>query len=73
MHPKDHCLALRVMPDCDREGLIFLSTPIIDSFSCTPFISEHRFCNNAVTSFADFRHIVMVLRWRLMMSLHSVV
>ena len=54
------------MPDCDREGRRFLSTftPVIDSFSCTPFISERRFSNNAVTWIADVRHIVMTLLWR---------
>ena len=52
-----------MMPDPDREGRIFLSipTPMIDSFSCTPFISDRRFFNNAVTSIADVRHIVMTL------------
>ena len=63
-----------MMPDCDREGRIFLSTPYTHdrSFSCTPFISENRFFNSAVTLIADVRHIVMTLLWRLMTSLRSV-
>ena len=28
--------------------------PMIDSFSGTPFLSEHRFFNNAVTSVAEY-------------------
>ena len=44
-----------MMPDSDRKGRIFYLplTPMIDSFSCTPFISECRFFNNAVTLIAD--------------------
>ena len=42
-----HHEACRVMPDCDREGRIFLSTPYNHDrfffFSCTPFISERNF------------------------------
>ena len=36
---------------------------MIDSFSCTPFISEHRhrFFKNAVTLIADICHVVMTL------------
>ena len=42
------------MPDCDLEGRIFLPlTLTIDSFSCTPFISERRFLNTAVNLIAD--------------------
>ena len=47
-------------------------TPMINFFSCTPFISEHRFLHNAVTLIADIRHIVMTLMWHLMTPLHSV-
>ena len=28
IHPEDHCLGSRVMPDCDCEGWIFLSIPL---------------------------------------------
>ena len=45
---------------------------MIDCFSCTSFISERRFFDNAVTSTADVRDIVMTLLWRLMASSHSV-
>ena len=38
---------------------------MIDSFSYTPFTSERRSSNNAVTSIADVRHIVITLLWRL--------
>ena len=62
-----------MMPDCDREGQSFLSTLtlIIESFSCTLFISERRlffinerrfFFIKAVTSIADIRDIVIILR-----------
>ena len=44
---------------------------MIDSFSCTPFISERRFFNNAVTSIADVHHVVILL-WLLMAPLHLV-
>ena len=39
-----HHEACRVMPDRDREGRIFLSTPHTNDrfFSCTSFISECR-------------------------------
>ena len=37
------------MLDCDLVPL----TTMIDYFSCTPFISERRFFNNAVISIAD--------------------
>ena len=56
-----------------RVGFFYLPlTPMIDYFSCTSFISERRFVNNAVTSIADVRHIVMTLLWLLMTSIHSV-
>ena len=50
-----------MMPDSEHEGQIFYLplTPMIDSFPCTTFISDHRSFNNAVTSIADFHHIVM--------------
>ena len=38
---------------------------MIDSFSYTPFTSERRSSNNAVTSIADVRHIMITLLWRL--------
>ena len=61
------------MPVIAGDGFFYLPlTPMIDSFSCTPFISERRFFNNSVTSIADVRHIVMTLLWRLIMSLRSV-
>ena len=62
------------MPDCDREGqILYLPlTSTINSFSCTPFISEREVFNNAVTSLADVHHIVMTLLWRLIRSLGSV-
>ena len=64
------------MQDCDREGQIFLSTPHThDAFSfffCIPFISERRFFNNAVTSIADVRYILMTLLLRFMTPLRSV-
>ena len=61
------------MPDCYREGRIFYLplTPKIESFSCTPFISED-VSDIAVDSIADVRDIVMTLLWRLMTSLRSV-
>ena len=34
---------------------------MIDFFSCTPFISGHRFLNNAVTLMADISRIVKTL------------
>ena len=34
---------------------------MIDSFSCTHFISERRFFDNAVTSIVYVRHIVMTV------------
>ena len=56
------------MPDSDREGRIFLSIRHTHDrlFSCTPFISERRVFDNAVTSIADVRYIVITLLWRLM-------
>ena len=62
------------MPDSDREGRIFLSTPYTyDSF----FLAHFSFLNvdsfsNAVTSIADVGHIVVTLLCRLMTSLRSV-
>ena len=46
-----------------RDGFFYLPlTPIIDSyFFCTPFISESRLFNNAVTLIADVRLIVMTV------------
>ena len=66
--------ACRAMPDCNREGRIFLSvlhTYDRFFFLAPTFISERRFFNNAVTSIVDVRHIVMAWQWRLMMSLCS--
>ena len=37
---------------------------IYESFSCTPFISERRLFNNAMTSIADVRTFMMTLLWR---------
>ena len=64
----------QVMPDSiARDWVFYLPlTPMIDSFSCTSFISERRLFNNAVTSIAYVRYIVMTLLLRLMTSLHSV-
>ena len=52
-----------MMPDCDREGRIFYLplTPMIDSFSCTPFISERRFFHNAVTLIEYCDDIIVVV------------
>ena len=43
-----------------------------DSCSCISFISESGFFDNAVTSIADVRHIVMTISWCLETSLRSV-
>ena len=44
-----------------RDGFFYLFLkPILDAFSCIPFISE-----DAVFSITDVRHIVMTLLWRL--------
>ena len=64
-----------MMPDCDREGRVVRFTPHTNDrffFLAHLFISEGRFLNNAVTSIADDRQIVMTLLWRLMASLPSV-
>ena len=66
-----HHSASPVLPDSNSlDGFFYLLltimtysynlplTTMIDSFSCTPFISEPRFFNSAVTSIADVRHIV---------------
>ena len=58
----------QVMPDCDCEGWIFLSTPHTHNrffFWHTPFTSECRYFNNAVTWIANVRDIVIILLWRL--------
>ena len=45
-----------------RDGFFYLPlTPMVDSFSCTPSISERRFFDKAVTSIVDVRHIVMIV------------
>ena len=63
-----------MIPECDREGRNFLSTPNThDRFF---FLNTFHFLtdvfNNAVTSIADVRHFVMTLLLRLMTSLRTV-
>ena len=69
-----HHEACRVVPDCDNEGRILLSTPHTHDrfFFLHIFISERSFFNNAVISIVDVRHIVMALLWLLMTSFRSV-
>ena len=47
-------------------------TPMIETFSCIPFISEGGIFDNAVSSIADVCHIVMTIPWLLVTSCHSV-
>ena len=63
-----------MMPDCDREGLIFLSAPHTHDILFLAHLSflNVDFFNNAVTSIAEVCHIVMILLWRLIRSLCSV-
>ena len=52
------------MPDCGPEERIFLSTPSTHDrfFFLRTFHFWTRIFNNTVTSIADVRHIVIVLR-----------
>ena len=59
------------MSDCNPEGRIFLSVPHTNDrfFFLHTFHFWKTVFDNAVTSIADVRHIVMTITWRLLTSL----
>ena len=59
--------ACRVMQDCHPKGLIFLSIAHTHDrfFFLHTFHFWMRIFDNAITSIADVRHIVMTILWRL--------